>query len=83
MAVTTKENVVKNGFYRLLGNPKKQAHQVMELYPAYMTVKSSEHGCISKPYDQFELVDDTTGYELDKWHHEIEDRRSSETPTLW
>lgn len=75
MATTTVDNVKRNGFYRLLGDSKKQAYQVMELWPKVMTVKCGDNGCMTKPYDQFVLVEDTLGYTLHKWPHEVEDHR--------
>lgn len=74
MATTTVDNVKRNGFYRLFGDSKKEAYQVMELWPKVMTVKCS-NGCMTKPYDQFVLVEDTLGYTVHKWEHEVEDNR--------
>lgn len=56
------------------GQQLKEAMQVMECWPAVMTVKCAG-GCMDKPYDHFEKVEDLSGFAVVHRSEYFEDHR--------
>jgi len=58
------KNTVKEGdYFQLIEgySHRYRALQVMELWPASMTVKT-KGGCMTKPYSEFKKIDDVSSF---------------------
>lgn len=73
--IPTAETVNPHGYYKHIGDTRKIAHPVMELWPTTIVLKSSEGGCFSEPYHNFEEVTDLSDHKLVKWNGGVEEHR--------
>lgn len=81
------KNEVKEGDFFVLSekkgysrNMRNAAMQVMECYNLHMTVKC-KNGCMTKPYDHFQKIDDTLSCAYVYYAPYFEDNRTTLSQT--
>lgn len=76
MSTVTKESVKEGQFFKLKGDSRKYACQVMECWDSVLSVKVGK-GIMDKPYEAYELVTDIGSCREIHYADYFEDKRKS------